>query len=409
MNININILLTLIAKIEYKYIETYRNHYPIFNIHPPRSAGTFICEWFKSCQQMQQKSAQFNTTLHERPIRPYSIPKSNCNAGEGSQFPSNYITKPASKTCKKQYKKLTMNNYFTMIAREAPLHNNKNAYIAHALLCDKFVYILVIRSPIERILSWLSQSTVLETYDMNTSQWIHFNKKSAKEISSILPGFYASLFNNKISKISDGYIVNYNNNSDGNGISIRINRRGMWLKPYSSNAITKWIGYEWQNVSVIDGNHEQGLFVSSDEFKELYFYNAINLLLQIDYVLNFASFNNDISAVKAIQTDELNINHNMFENIINCTEKTQINESMIWNVFAKHMNRHFNVQNIFTVGDSVSVNSRKSTQRFADSMTENDWRALYKANYFDFRLYSFAKYIARIDLRYYTHYLSMFT
>ena len=142
------------------------------------------------------------------------------------------------------------------------------------------------------------------------------------------------------------------------------------------------------NVSAIDGLHTQGLQVLSEEFKELYFYNAINLLLEIDYVLNFGSYDNEMSKV-------------VLESFPNMAQQTTkiVNGNNIWSVFIDHLNHHFNVENMFEL---KSENGKYYSSLLA-LLTENDWTALYKANYFDFRLYSLAKHIGQIDLEYYNN------
>merc|ERR1719334_1352908 len=49
-------ILRAIAAKEVVYFDNHRKAYPIFNIHPPRSAGTFVCSWFRTEGRKQQTS-----------------------------------------------------------------------------------------------------------------------------------------------------------------------------------------------------------------------------------------------------------------------------------------------------------------------------------------------------------------
>eukprot|EP01084_Bolivina_argentea_P003335 6252_1 len=150
-------ILKLISKMESKFISQKRYEYPIFNIHLPRSAGTTICSHFQLSQWYQQANifefpnGSYSLKLMDkdtikRPILTNSKYGTNCNIGDGFPFNQYLINSHSPKTCDEQY--IQSENY-TMFARESPLYNNNNNDKSHPELCNKFLYVLTVRSPIE--------------------------------------------------------------------------------------------------------------------------------------------------------------------------------------------------------------------------------------------------------------------
>ena len=82
----LNDILTTMAIQEREYIQHVRDEYPIFNIHPPRSAGTSMCGWFKRAQYAQKKQSN-QTKAKQRPITTNPATGRNCNTGEDGIFP----------------------------------------------------------------------------------------------------------------------------------------------------------------------------------------------------------------------------------------------------------------------------------------------------------------------------------
>eukprot|EP01084_Bolivina_argentea_P156850 273322_1 len=368
------------------------NNRIIFNIHPPRSAGTTICGYFRRAYSKQKH--ELDTYIYEKPLLVRMNPLKNCNAGDadGCQF-THYLRNATAITCDKQYN-LVKNDY-TMIARESPLYNNNNSNISHPYLCDQFIYMLAMRSPIERILSWLKADTFTQIRNMsNNKKWtrvkpIHFVRN-----------FYYSLFENTLNKPSDSN-TNIIQIKDGmNNISqVRIVGRNKWLRGYSSNGITKWIGYEWKNGKRVKYPNDivESMYVSTiDSNKnDIHFGNAIKLLLEIDYVLNFAAYDNDTSVIKALKYS----NKRFDDNIVHKFSEIGGHNSM-WIILSEELKKHFNsTRNIFSWSQRKS--KHKNTIQSYDLLTENDWKTLYQQNYFDFRLYFLSKWIEKVDLIFY--------
>lgn len=324
-----------------------------------------------------------------------------------------------AKTCAQQYDV----GEYSMIGREAPLYNNKNKYYAHPLLCDRFLYLLPFRSPIERILSWMSADAAfsikgfpeieesMKDYVKTTS----FRRAKKRDVlSAFLPYFFHTFFNVTGQEGADSVIRIMHPEQDKEQY-VRIGgvaTKNKWLRGYTSNAMTKWLGYEW-NVddpsSINTAQVPESLRIDIRDFNanDIHFYNALRLLLEIDYVLPFASYSDDISSKKACkyETD--------LENVQNGSEIIQIisdDENGIWNIFARSMNRHFNIDMGEDGKDGLfkwtkSGRPRGVTSNLESKLQEMDWKALYNMNYYDFRLYSLAKYIAEVDKEYHVRFL----
>ena len=299
-----------------------------------------------------------------------------------------------------------------MIAREAPLYNNRNKYHAHPLLCDKFVYTFPFRSPIERILSWMVADTTfafkgypIEEESMGKFVMVNRDKNIMKEM---MPYFFHTLFNSTIIDAKNPYTIPI---MDGtNSKFVKIAARAQWLRGYASNGITRWLGYEWDVTDPaknINGPQiVQPLEIDVRDFNvnDIHFYNAIRLLLQIDYVLPFASYDEDMSAIKACKYGDL-------ENLVfgsKTIEIATLDDDGVWNVFARAINKHFHIKDkqIFEWKSQAKRSGRKgSSGKLADKLEEEDWKILYEMNYYDFRLYSLSKYIGEVDAEYGVKYL----
>eukprot|EP01084_Bolivina_argentea_P134028 236483_1 len=367
---------------EQSFRRTVRYQYPIFNIHLPRSAGTSICSFFKSSRKMQEKSN------HSRSIRFNREPGRNCNIGDGLTF-YRYLTRShSSKTCKQQYH---MAKGYNIFAGESPLYPPKNSNVSHPELCDGFVYILPVRSPIERILSWLKMDASFFVYSKKHS------KGERLDLSAFMTGFFSSLFDYDVNPSNREKIV-----VRRNGTKKRITTGNRWVRGYASNALTRWIGYEFSSREITNNELMKGMLAHKDVINsdDIHFYNAIQLMLRVDYVLNFASYgeSEDDSTVSAIKNGTDSREFKGFERIL-LADVTRImdgnNAKSVWNMLQRHLNEHYET-NVF------DWNRRRSPRKnnVFDLLTGDDWNALYKENYFDFRLYALAKQIGNIDVEY---------
>lgn len=307
------------------------------------------------------------------------------------------------KRCPEQYEV----DGFTMIAREAPLYNNKNKYYAHPLLCDKFLYLLPFRSPVERMLSWMSADTTFgvkgfseiegsESHFVSTHQVDHSKRKGL--IAAFLPyNFFANLYD---VNQEDWTTLKVDENK-----FVRIGGRNQWLRGYLSNAMTKWLGYEWDKdpSSINSANIPESLGVDVRDINanDIHFYNALRLLLEIDYVAPFASYPDDNSASKACKYEPELENVQEGSDII---EIVSDDKNGIWNILARAMNRHYNIDNNLFKWEGRR-SKQGSTTTLADKISESDWKIIYDMNYYDFRLYSLAKYITKVDSEYHANFL----
>eukprot|EP01084_Bolivina_argentea_P156849 273321_1 len=367
-----------------KESKVYFNDRIIFNIHLSRSAGTTICNYFTlAAKQQQQLNKMYEKNILINTTR-------NCNAGDagGFQF-TRYQPNATAMTCIQQYN-LVKNNY-TMIARESPLYNNNNANISHPYLCDQFIYILTVRSPIERILSWLETDTfiLVRTSDAKWAKWTR-----VKPVQFV-QNFYYSLFNYTLNKPYGSNIIQI---KDGmNGIrKVLIGNGNEWLRWYSSNAVTKWIGYEWKNATLVKSPAEilESVSVLTTDINknDIHFGNAVKLLLEIDFVLPFASYKHDESVIKALK-----YSNTWFDDDI-VYKLSQIgDDNSMWKILSEELKKHFNsTRNMFRWSQRQSQYKTEN-----DILTENDWKTLYQQNYFDFRLYFLSKWIEKVDLIFY--------
>ena len=358
----------------------------ILNVHPPRSAGTTICGYFKGAQHRQSKVSNIT-----KPQILLNLQKGkNCNAGDGdgNQF-THYPKDAKALSCAQQFD--IVSNKFTVIARESPLYNNKNPKYSHSYLCPQFIYILAFRSPIERILSWLTADTRLQGIYAN-------NTKKAVEKGDYFPNFYFSLFSYKTNDPKSNLIKMID--AEPGTPNIRIIGRNEWLRGYSSNAIMRWIGYEWRDANKVRVRGE--ITESMSELTEkvnandVHFYNAIKMLLQIDYVLNFASYQNDSSMLNAMEYASKQFDSNLIS-----THHGIGDDASMWSVLSDHLSKHFNGAELFRWPGRRLWKHVYHKNINPDWLTDKDWKTLYDQNYFDFRLYFLAKYIEKVDLIYY--------
>lgn len=71
-------ILNKIATKEQVYFRQARNHFPVFNIHPPRSAGTTMCGWFRAAKNNQNRLSDEQKEKQTK-IRMNPEPQRNCN------------------------------------------------------------------------------------------------------------------------------------------------------------------------------------------------------------------------------------------------------------------------------------------------------------------------------------------
>merc|ERR1712232_1529805 len=125
---------------------------------------------------------------------------------------------------------------------------------------------------------------------------------------------------------------------------------------------------------------------------DVHFYNAIKLLLQIDFVLNFASYPNDSSTLHAMEYESKDFD----ADIVSKYNGIGTNDTM-WSVLSAQLNRYFDEKDAFQWPQRRSrVYSRTKSVTAVDLLTDKDWQTLYNQNYFDFRLYFLAKYIEKV-------------
>ena len=309
----------------------------------------------------------------------------------GKQF-THYPVDLRGKNCSAQYS--LEGEAFTMVARESPLYNNAHAHTTHPLLCDQFVYTFPFRSPVERILSWMKADTQWKVMGF-PSLSNRTELSVTKDIASFLPNFFGSLF----AAAPDEDKIRIVEGGEESGKVVQVASRSEWMRGYASNAIARWLGYEWTHADV-SGRDQllEGLTADVDSVaaNDVHFLNSAALLLQMDYVLPFASYDNDVSAIEATKYaqrpfDNINVNAG-FPKIVDEDEQA------MWNVFARDMNRHFGIDQslgVFRIDKKGASKGR--TSAFVASITEEDWQVLYDKNYFDFRLYSLAIDIAGVD------------
>lgn len=270
------------------------------------------------------------------------------------------------------------------------------------MLCDGFVYTFPFRSPIERILSWMKADTQWKVKGFPESVSAF---SSTKDIASFLPYFFHSLFAAQPDTKQIRIVGEGEENEEAQSESekfVEIASRSEWMRGYASNLIVRWLGYEWSH-SDVNGRDAllEALSVGVDVISnnDTHFFNAAALLLQIDYVLPFASYDDDVSAIEATKYAQ-----KAFENVnvnVGFPQIIDEDESAIWNVFARQMNRHFGIaQNLEVFSFSKKGGNTGKTSAFVEAITEKDWKALYEQNYFDFRLYSLAIDIAHADEQY---------
>ena len=185
---------------------------------------------------------------------------------------------------------------------------------------------------------------------------------------------------------------------------------------FSSNALTRWIGYQWpqqkdNNLTLIKLNGinynetqiKQSMFVSINKINnnDIHFYNAIRLLLQINYVFSFSSFYHDFTSINATKHDKL-----LFDQL----KKARIHEVKPLDVLANKINYLYNItddQLLLRLPIKTKIPNfsrhhlRPQTVVIAQLLTEKDYKALYWNNYFDFRLYLLGKQVDTLDRQFY--------
>ena len=386
--------LELFNKIETNYNNKLRYNYPFFNIHLPRSGGTTICRWFKSIHDKQKINA-LSHVISEKRVKLETTLSTNCNVGDGYPFSwygglkDEQIT---PKTCQQQYE---MMGDYNFVAREAPIYNNKNDEIFHAQLCDKFIYILSFRSPIERVISFL------RSYERFLKIYINGTQKT-NDISDFKDFFYY-LF----SKETDD---NFEIMNDDKNIKYKLDHYTNLLYKYGNNAITRWLGYQYKKKIKTRLDIIQSFDAERKEINypnDIHFYNAINNLFQIDFVLNFASYPDDISSIIANKKGDEFYKDNLMLNEYTKMIDSNNNNSM-WNIFAKFANKYYNME-WFTFDNilkqqKATTNNWKPIEMAVEVFSDRDWKSLYNENYWDFKLYSMAKWIQMVDAKFYNHF-----
>ena len=415
-------ILTLIAIKEKTYIKHHRQYYPIFNIHPPRSAGTTICNYFRKAANIQRgMSKDMMKDVRRIKINPEGA--RNCNLmPDGKQFPwyGKVSQNLSARTCPQQYKHQQASG-FTMIARESPLYNNADKEIKHPLLCDKFVYMFAMRSPIERILSWLKADTYFKIKgygDEDKNKWQEVKPTIPKHFMFI-GNFFYTVFNTEIDDIRRSYQLYVDEKHKDKVVQVTYNH--YYLRQYSSNAITKWIGYEFDKLELEKTEFIEGLERDYHVVKErdIDFYNAVWYMLQIDYVLPFASYEDDISAVNAIKWNDEG--HNMAQDMglsMGSDFRTIVerDDKMIWNIWSRDMSTHFGMDwklGLFRINKETEfLGKRKETDKprlrtssLVRDLKDQDWETLYEENVWDYKLYALSKFIADVDSEYHVDYL----
>ena len=245
------------------------------------------------------------------------------------------------------------------------MHGNRVAL--HPELCDDFIYILSFRYPIERILSFIEMYTSMNPELFNKLKI--FPKRLKNDTGNVEWVNRWSLRENK--EIFYRYLIKHefdNRWKRGDRVSKRR------IEAYMNNAVTRWIGYEWTKTSKKTGFN--GIFAPIKEFSDIkndiYFYNAIEYLLKVDYVLPFAS----------LQSDD------------------KINSNRIWNKLLKDICKHFGLdQDKYFKSWEHEGNRTQNRKNLMTYLSINDTEALEKYNYFDFKLYELAKYISEADLK----------
>eukprot|EP00483_Globobulimina_turgida_P003342 UN03348 len=184
--------------------------------------------------------------------------------------------------------------------------------------------------------------------------------------------------------------------TDWNGHS-----RNKWIvEGYLSNALTRWIGYQFhkpyggrrkledrirsrfphrtgrkygRRISSYDGmmiNMDE----INDEKNDINFYNAIQFMMQTDYVLPLSTTFDPLHGVDITE---------------------------IWNVSLSDICKHFGLDNSQYFKQWLHEHDKtKNRNVFMSYLSEKDFKALYKYNYFDNRLYELSKYIAMAHLRF---------
>ena len=377
-------ILQRLYDIETEYNAHHRFNFTLFNIHLPRSGGTKICTFIKKGSNLYPNKIKLNATGTR-----------NCNIGDGLPFTWRGTfeeTKP--KSCLEQYEMMKGYNF---VAREAPLYNNKNHKIYHPELCNKFIYILSFRSPIERIISFMrSYPPKIEIY---------FNGKQSDDPKYFGSDFFELFFSNK------GRSEWMNNTKDN--VSFKLGKRSTTTRfghMYGNNALTKWIGFEHQ-TQITHGTDIVDIFdtekidlMNSSSINDKHFYNAINVLLQIDFVCNFASYPNDTSSIMANKYGS-NYNDSVVNSFTIINDPSNVNS--MWNIFASFLNKYYNItyfqwEDVERKEHENDPNWRPSV--ITSALSPKDWRTLYQQNYWDFRLYSMAKWIQTIDAQFYNAY-----
>eukprot|EP01083_Nonionella_stella_P096348 270814_1 len=159
----------------------------------------------------------------------------------------------------------------------------------------------------------------------------------------------------------------------------------------ASNVFTSWLGYNYSkeitNFAMISN------YVPRYSINESHFINAVDVMMQIDYVLPFESFTNNKS---------LMINK----------------EHQIWRIMLEHMYDYFNGSLDGTSKKDIrwshlnpSSSSKGKIHAFdiCEVMSEEDRQILDEYNQFDYKLYNISKQIEIADVMFYNRFVEAFS
>eukprot|EP01084_Bolivina_argentea_P080215 145339_1 len=155
----------------------------------------------------------------------------------------------------------------------------------------------------------------------------------------------------------------------------------------ASNVYTSWLGYNYShnisNMAMISN------FVARYKINESHFINAMNLIMQIDYVLPFESFENNKSLMINSQHQIWQILLDDIYDFFNGTVYGNKKNTTIWSKMNTSKYRREKVSSI-DICSYLSINDR---------------RILSKYNQFDFKLYQVSKLIEIADVIFYKQFV----
>jgi len=257
-----------------------------------------------------------------------------------------------------------------------------NGIASHPELCNEFIYIFSFRYPIERIVSFIQMYTYLNRYKMNKLKifppWNKLKTKEHDQSNEWAERWKLDHFKDVFHRYLEKHEFDKKFKND------RASK--MRLEGYMNNAVTRWIGYEWPKDSKMnhkikfsrimrkrkDGN--AGVNAPIREMNgirnDIHFYNAIQFLLQTDYVFSVSS---------------------LFE--------SKENSKMIWNKLLKDICKHFGLsEDKYFRAWLHERDQTLNRKNLISYLSRKDIGTLHKYNYFDFKLYELSKYIAQSDL-----------